>query len=315
VNRSPSHWLIYLYVIASVILTCGTLLHGEVRSALCLFGTSFISLVAAGGFKFGLLWGDNQQRIGVPLVALVLFALAYWLSAGFGVQIFGYHFSGLEWGALGAAIGIVFIDKRMASARREASPQQLDAVNPLFAQVQGEAEQGNPQSQYRLANAYYNGRGVTRSSTEGARWLLKAAEQGHVQAQCDLGVMYQNGFGVEQSYRDALNWYRRAAEQGDALAQHNLGSLNAKGFRPKGTRFFDRTAFIFMRATQDWVEAYKWFSLAAANGHNRSLKDRAIIKRRMSAIQIAMAESLINEWERGRSGQAPHASDAQSSGI
>jgi uncharacterized protein len=98
---------------------------------------------------------------------------------------------------------------------------------------------------------------------------IESGRTGHVQAQCDLGVMYQKGFGVEQSYRDALNWYRRAADQRDALAQHNLGSLNAKGFRPKGTRFFDRTAFVFMRAIQDWVEAYKWFSLAAANGHNR----------------------------------------------
>jgi len=114
--------------------------------------------------------------------------------------------------------------------------------------------------------------------------------------------MYQKGFGVDQSYQDALNWYRRAADQGDALAQHNLGSLNAKGFRPKGTKFFDRAAFIFMRATQDWVEAYKWFSLAAAAGHNRSLRDRAIIKRRMSAAQIAKAESLIQEWDGGRNG-------------
>jgi TPR repeat protein len=86
-----------------------------------------------------------------------------------------------------------------------------------------------------------------------------------------------------------------AAEQGDALAQHNLGSLNAKGFKVKGTWFFDRNAFAFMKATQDFVEAYKWFSLAVASGHSLSLKDRAIIKMRMSAAQIS--KDLIRDFQ------------------
>lgn len=55
-----------------------------------------------------------------------------------------------------------------------------------------------------------------------------------------------------------------------------------------------------MKATQDFVEAYKWFSLAAARGHSRSLKDRAIIKRRMLAEQITKAEELVQEFERAR---------------
>jgi uncharacterized protein len=166
-----------------------------------------------------------------------------------------------------------------------------------FNQLQQEAERGDADAQYCLANAYYNGNGVSRNPADGATWLIKAAEQGHTKAQCDLGVMYQKGHGVEQSYQDAVKWYRAAAEQGDALAQHNLGSLNAKGFRIKGLGFFNRTGFAFMKATQDFVEAYKWFSLAAARGHNRSLKDRAIIRRRMWPAQIIKADELVREFE------------------
>jgi len=44
-------------------------------------------------------------------------------------------------------------------------------------------------------------------------------------------------------------------------------------------------------------------------------KDRAIIKKRMSAIQIVMAESLIQEYERGKSGEGARAGGVQSSGI
>ncbi len=108
--------------------------------------------------------------------------------------------------------------------------------------------------------------------------------------------MYQKGLGVEQDYRATLKWYGLAAERGDAIAQHNLGSLHAKGFKTKGLGLFSSTGFAFMRATQDFVEAYKWFSLAAANGHKRSLKDRTIIKMRMSELQVAKAESLFSDF-------------------
>lgn len=162
-----------------------------------------------------------------------------------------------------------------------------------FRELRSEAERGSMHAQYSLSGAYYNGNGVVRNPKEGAKWLEKAAEQGLAVAQCDLGVMYQKGSGVKQDYQSTIKWLRLAAEQGDSLAAHNLGSLHAKGFRLKWTSFFDPSAFAFMKATQDFVEAYKWFSLAAANGHRQSLKDRAIVKARMSREQISKAEGLV----------------------
>jgi TPR repeat protein len=167
-----------------------------------------------------------------------------------------------------------------------------------FQPLYDEAERGSMQAQYALGGAYYNGNGTKRNPSEGAKWLQKAAEQGHIAAQCDLGVMYQKGEGVEQDYKQTMKWFRMAAEQGDILAQHNLGSIHAKGFKLKGMGLFNSTAFAFMTATQDFVEAYKWFSIAAANGHKMSLKDRAIIKTRMSAGQVSRAEELFNEYQR-----------------
>ncbi|MCX7310289.1 MAG: tetratricopeptide repeat protein [Alphaproteobacteria bacterium] len=170
-----------------------------------------------------------------------------------------------------------------------------------FKQLQDEAEGGSMQAQYALGAAYLNGNGVKRNPEAGTKWLRKAAESGHIAAQCDLGVMYQKGIGVECDYQETLKWYRLAADQGDALAQHNLGSVHAKGFKVKGLGFFNPTAFAFARATQDFVVAYKWFSLAAANGHAASMKDRAIIKLRMTAAQISKAEGLIKEFQEAHS--------------
>ena len=165
-----------------------------------------------------------------------------------------------------------------------------------FDQLRKDAEQGNVQAQFALAGAYYNGNGVSRDSAEGAQWLLRAAEQGYASAQCDLGAMYIKGVGVEQSYQDAQKWLHKAAEQGDALAQHSLGSIFAKGFRDKSVGFFYRV--VFASATRDYVEAYKWFTLAAKNGHEQSLRDRAFIaKMWMKDYQIERAERLAREFE------------------
>jgi len=195
--------------------------------------------------------------------------------------------------------GFVASLKEQGSRSPETTSMQKRSA-PTFKQLHDEAQRGSMQAQYALGGAYYNGNGVVRNPKEGATWLQKAAEQGHIAAQCDLGVMYQKGVGVEQDYQSTLKWLRMAAEQGDALAQHNLGSLYAKGFKMKGMWFFNRTAFAFMTATQDFVEAYKWLSLAAANGYKLSLKDRAIIKMRMTAAQVSKAEDLVREFQRVR---------------
>lgn len=164
--------------------------------------------------------------------------------------------------------------------------------------LQAAGERGDLQAQYMLGGAYYNGNGVARDASRGVHWLLKAAEGGYAPAQCDLGVMYQIGAGVDQSFSDAVKWYRKAAEQGDALASHNLGSLRAKGFKDKKLGFFARMRFA--RSTSDFVQAYKWFALAARWGHAQSRKDLSRLARFMSASQIADAQWLAAEFERQR---------------
>lgn len=65
-----------------------------------LFALSFLAVAllpcwAVGAAKCGIMAGDKQQRIGVPLVALLPLAFAYWLSGGVELHAFGYPVSGL----------------------------------------------------------------------------------------------------------------------------------------------------------------------------------------------------------------------------
>ena len=81
-------------------------------------------------------------------------------------------------------------------------------------------------------------------------------------------------------------WYRKAAEQGNSFAQSNLGFLYANG---QGVR-------------QDYVQAYKWFSLAASGSTTPEYRDNAgknrdIIADRMTPEQIKEAQRLAAEWK------------------
>ena len=141
------------------------------------------------------------------------------------------------------------------------------------------AEQGHASAQVSLGVMYDFGRGVPEDDRQAVVWYLKAAEQGHSGAQFNLGVMYDFGEGVPEDDRQAVVWYRKAAEQGDAGAQYNLGLLYAKG---EGV-------------PKDYVRAYAWFNLAAAQAEENAAEVRTLVRRLMTAAQIAEAQRLSRD--------------------
>jgi S1-C subfamily serine protease len=85
---------------------------------------------------------------------------------------------------------------------------------------------------------------VQKDPVEAVKWYRKAAEQGNPLAQLNLAVC------LEKDPTEAAKWYRKAAEQGVAQAQFNLGVcyFNGEG------------------VLRNYVQAYKWLSLASAQG-------------------------------------------------
>ena len=49
-------------------------------------------------------------------------------------------------------------------------------------------------------------------------------------------------------------------------------------------------------APQDYIEAHKWFNLAAEQGHARAVRSRDNLAEKMTADQIAEAQRLAAEW-------------------
>jgi TPR repeat protein len=95
-------------------------------------------------------------------------------------------------------------------------------------------------------------------------------------AQNTLGYKYEYGIDVKRNYKISAEWYQKAAEQNNAKAQYNLGAMYANS----------------LGVSQDYVEAYKWFSLAYKNGLKQAQDVLDFLKRHMSPSQIAKASQL-----------------------
>lgn len=81
-------------------------------------------------------------------------------------------------------------------------------------------------------------------------------------AQNNLGVLYEVGLAVERNPVESLQWYAKAAEQGNVTAQENLAILWQEGEGVPGV---------------DEVEAWKWFSRAAATKFAMGDRDATIL--------------------------------------
>ena len=116
-----------------------------------------------------------------------------------------------------------------------------------------------------------------------ALWLACLAMMlAAVQAVADAEEDFYRGI---QSYRagnyvEAAEWLGKSAEQGDADAQFLLGRMNYDG----------------NSLPQDYVEAYKWFQIAASGGVPVAERYRDGLGKSMTAEQIAQARKLASEW-------------------
>lgn len=113
---------------------------------------------------------------------------------------------------------------------------------------------------------------------EGAR---TAAETGDPIAQNTFGLELASGMGLHESDHEARKWLHRAAQQGHADAQFNLGNLcQSASLRDSPSDFREAR-----------IEAYTWFFLAAAQGHERA-------KASCEALNLQLTDEELAEGNR-----------------
>lgn len=164
---------------------------------------------------------------------------------------------------------------------------------PQQETIQSRAEGGDAEAQFSM--------GVQSATHQPAanyplaiEWYLKAAGQNHILAQFNLGIMYANGQGVPPNEHQAEIWFDRAARQQDPGAQHYLGLSHYRAS-------FQGTP---QQMHESRIEAYKWFTLAAALGYQNSEVTRDTIVSHMSHDDLAEAALRIDKFRLSTGGPA-----------
>jgi len=112
-------------------------------------------------------------------------------------------------------------------------------------------------------------------------WL---ARKGNPEDQYSFGLYHVE----RRDYANAWKWFHSAAVQGYGIAQVALGGMYEEGkFVP-----------------QDYVQAYKWFSLSASGDQtftiedrNNVIKSRDLVESKMTPAQSVEAQTFVREWK------------------
>lgn len=152
------------------------------------------------------------------------------------------------------------------------------------------AEQGYPQAQYALADAYRSGKGVEKDNDKFVEWLTKAAQGGMRGPQFQLAEIYLEGRVVPQDMEQGRFWLEKSAEQNHSKAQLYLANFYFKGIGVE--QDLDKAKQLLLQAAEtdaqaqyiigesyyygdyvakDKAEAKKWFEKASDNGYEYAL--------------------------------------------
>ena len=148
-----------------------------------------------------------------------------------------------------------------------------------------QAERGNIEAEFALAQAYDRGRDVPKDKAEAIRWYRLAALQGDMFAQNALGDNYWEGTGVPKDDAQAARWWHLAAKQGFAPAQHSLGKILSGG--GQGIR-------------SDKIQAYMWLALSSAQGDEEASRQGNLLSKQLKPAEITNAKKLVQQWKPAR---------------
>lgn len=163
----------------------------------------------------------------------------------------------------------------IAAIRAAQSAEERESAAADLIKV---AESGSAEAQFTLGRVYETGRGVKADLAAARDWYTKAASQGHVAAAFNLGMLEAQS-GTREGYNHAVRWFNQAASRGLADAQFNLGMLYAQG----------------LGIGRDPVEAFAWFSAAAAQGDAGAAAERDRIGQALDDQAKSRAEALGRE--------------------
>ncbi len=167
------------------------------------------------------------------------------------------------------------------NAAVELTADPAGELSDELAALEARALAGESAAQFALGSRYLHGEGVVADNFEALRWFTLAADQDNANAQYNIAVMYLNGLGVIKDEAEAMEWFVKAADNGDRQSQFTLGVAMFNGQ---------------LGAPQNMPEAYKWFTLAGAGGHQSAAANAVLIQELLPPSEVARIQDEVRQW-------------------
>ena len=176
-----------------------------------------------------------------------------------------------------ASLGLGMAGPAMADVKAGVEAWSRGDYAGAVSQWRPQADKGDADAQFNLAQAYRLGRGVQADPKRAEDYYAKASAQGHLQASDNYGLMlFQDGRREE-----ALPYVQAAAGRGDPRAQYLLGIAHFNGDL----------------VNKDWVRAYALMSLAQGAGLPQAAPALAEMDRHVLLNQRQMGAGLVTAMQ------------------
>lgn len=118
------------------------------------------------------------------------------------------------------------IDEKKQKAKRDKAVRKLTSKDLILKKMLLAADDGDRNSQFKLAQAYQIGAlGIKVNMTQAISWYNKAADNGHLKSQFLLGKMYLEGRTIAKNDHFGKKWLKLAAGHGSNEAKILLTKL------------------------------------------------------------------------------------------
>lgn len=150
----------------------------------------------------------------------------------------------------------------------------IETKTTEFDILEKAAKEGNAQSQFELANMYFDGREISKDDSFAYYWYQKSAENGNANAQEAFGAIY---FELKK-YQEAFGWYLKAAQSNLPQAQFVLGYMYLNGLGTKKSRkdaksWWKKSCNLGFTNSCEEINKMNAFGNALLNTVNESLKN------------------------------------------
>ena len=179
----------------------------------------------------------------------------------------------------GAVVAMLWALPSQATVKDGVDAWQAGNYAKAITEWRGPADQGDPDAQFNMGQAYKLGRGVPADAKMAQSWYQKAAQQGHEQAQANLGlILFQGG-----DRQGAMPWIIMAAQHGEPRAQYVLGTAMFNG---------DLVA-------RDWPRAYALMTRAASTGLAQAATSLQQMDKYLSVADRQAGAAMAQQMETG----------------